>query len=246
MFFKEKFLAGYTSYMTGMDYVYSPQYNMYIKIVNGELVQYLTYIELQSVINEPKAFTVIAGIVSLYSENLEMDFLKKYCLDMYAFCKLYGNETHTKLYYTYDDNNVVDIINESLEHTKRNIMPVFLEIHDLNTYIDYCKRSRLDLLRGIESFNRDSLVLIKSENHDDFKQEFRNSVNQMIQLVDECKAGGTYMEHYQNYYYAYFKTIVEPRDKVYKDSKLWSMAQEEIIKRRIANMNTLRDICVIV
>ena len=62
------------------------------------------------------------------------------------------------------------IISTTALYVKERLIPVFNRVFDLNSYIEFLKEYSIDLLWDCDSFQGESLVQIKADNHDDFQK----------------------------------------------------------------------------
>ncbi len=249
MSFKKSFADIYEPYMKENGFVYNRKYGMFFRIVNDEIVQYFTYYNRLSGIKGIKSFTVEAGMCSMCFQSFERKWLEGTCLTVGEFSKIYGDNTNGEYEYCYnpqEEGSAEEAIRRTVPHTLKSILPVMSKVNDLNSYIEYTTKGRLDVIGGIRSkFYGDSFVLIKADNHNDFQKEFEESLEEVMQEVREGRAGGTYEEHYGLLYSSFFEGIVEPRDEIYNNPELYEKVWEEIRRREEANRKTLHDIGVL-
>ena len=232
----------YTEVLKEQGFKYNSKYGYFFRIINNELIQYITNIKLSGLGKGVKCFNVFAGIVSIYSESVDKDFLRTVGSGLGTYTKIPSDKIG--MYYT--EEQVPQLINESLVKTLKYIIPLFNEVVDLNTYIAFRKKiNGLMEIKGADVFWADSLALIMSDNHDDFNDVFQEKMNIVKEQIQLKKIGTTYEEEYKSWSVAIFTNIVEARDKVYQDKQLYSKAITEAERRKCANLEYLRSMKVI-
>ena len=216
--------------------------NIFCRLINGEILQYITYKHLPSQMKGDKDFAVYAGILTVYSESLRKENLLQWGEYVYKYSKRFDSkEVESRYSYMYNEDNMVQIINACVEKAEKIVGPIFERVVDLQTYIEYRKNIRIDILAGAEWLLNDSIVLIKADNHDDFVDFFNESLQRQMELVESGMAGGTYEEHYELYYDGIIKHIAGSRDKVYKDMNLYESVNKELERRKQENLHLLAD-----
>ena len=125
--------------------------------------------------------------------------------------------------FEYNEENMNEVVEKSAEITKELVLPVFAEVTDLTSYVKYAKEYAVNVLGGCDQFLDDSLVLILTNNHDDFMeylQEEEESEREFIkQRIEEL--------------------YTTPRDKVYDNPELLKAALEETEKCKKTNLEML-------
>lgn len=216
--------------------------NIYARLINDEIFQYITYKHLPSQMNGYKEFAIYAGVLTIYSESLEKEYLKVWGGYVYEYSdKFDNNEVENKYSYRYNEDDMVKKVCACMEKAEKILMPIFKCITDLQTYIEYRKKIRTDILSGAERLLNDSIVMIKADNHDDFVDFFNESLQREKEEIDRGYRGGTYEELYKLYYDGIIKHIAGSRDKVYKDINLYESVNKELERRKQANLCILTD-----
>lgn len=75
--------------------------------------------------------------------------------------------------FEYNEENMIEVVEKSAEITKESVLPVFADVTDLTSYVKYAKKYAVNVLRMCDKFIDDSLVLILTNNHDDFMESFQ-------------------------------------------------------------------------
>lgn len=239
--FNKAFKDIYTATLKEEGFKYNSKYGYFFRIINNELIQYITHIPLPYLEKGIKRYDIFAGIVSIYSASVDKDFLRS------AGCGInnyYEENLPHGMWYT--EENMIESINESLDKTMKIIIPVLNEVIDLNAYISFCKKTNSLLEIGsADKFWADSLALIMADNHDDFQDVFQRALEEVKEEFRLNKCGGTYEEQYRLIYDGIINRIVKSRDRVYQDKKLYAEAIAEAERRKSANLEYLRSMKVI-
>lgn len=216
--------------------------NIFCRLINGEILQYITYKHLPSQVKGCKDFAVYAGILTVYSESLGKENLLQWGEYIYKYSKCFDSkEVESKYSYMYNEENMVQIVNACVEKAEKIVGPIFESVDDLQTYIEYRKKIRIDILSGAERLMNDSILLIKTNNHEDFMDRFNELLQKEKEQIDKGLRGGTYEELYELYYDGIVNHIVGSRDKVYKDSNLYEKVNKELERRKQENLRILAD-----
>lgn len=134
-----------------------------------------------------------------------------------------------------------EIISTTASYVKKRMMPIFNQVYDLNSFIDFLREYSIDLLWDCDSFQGESLILIKADNHDDFQDYFKKKVDEINAQIDAGMAGEGYTKKmaYDDLFHGIIENIVYSRDKVYSDNNLYNEAMEEAERRKSENMKKL-------
>ncbi|MCI8669103.1 MAG: hypothetical protein HFI34_06225 [Lachnospiraceae bacterium] len=214
----------------------------YVKLVNGEIFQYISYLKEPSGIKGYHGFTIDAGILTIYSKTLEPKELvhRSGSLLSYARNSSYEERRNISRIIYKDADTLRQGVKFGLEKTKELILPLFEEVKDLNSYIEFRKYQRLDFLCGADRLKEDSILLIQADNHEDFMAFFEKKLAETMEAVKRGDGGGDYEYHYKMLYHSIIQCIAEPRDKVYSDEKLYARVMEELERRKEQNLKILQ------
>ena len=96
-------------------------------------------------------------------------------------------------------------------------------------------------MRACDTFEGESRVLIKTDNHDDFQTYFQQHLDELYAQIDAGNVGDGYTKEmaYDDLFHGIIESIVYPRDKVYSDKSLYNEALEEAERRKSENMKKL-------
>ena len=243
---KEEFNAAYATALSKEGFVYNKKYDMHVRFVNGELFQYIRYMKRPWYRRGYKEFTVYAGIVSVYAYSLLKKELTQCGNGLSGYAALLFGVPGVEQSYAYNNENMKELIELSLEQTCKYIVPVFNQVADLDSYIEFCKEIEIELLRGADKYDRgqnDALVLIQAENHDDFEDFFHKCLDFDMKTRKELTGTieeGYYEAEYDLMYDGIIESIAKARDIVYNNPKLYAEALEELKRRKEANLATLK------
>jgi len=210
----------YSNLLEEYGYQYCAKLKRFVKVVNEELIYFFGIKKVPAYKKGKKCFTVKAGISSVYFfyECFEMlfDFNEG---ELYEF-------SPTRNYvrgFEYNKENIIGMMEKSAEITKELIIPIFDKVKDLKSYVKYTKNYNVNVLGLCDKFLFDSLVLILTNDHDDFMELMKNAKDDEKDFV-------------RNRIKELYTT---PRDKVYNDPELLKVAYEEAEKRKKENLAML-------
>lgn len=218
-------------------FCYCSKLNAFVKMLNEDLLAFFLTKSAPAWNKDSKGFMLTAGIISTYYESIDKKTILYMGLDLNAF--LPKNEVRVS--FEYDADTMEEVISTTASYVKERLLPVFNRVHDLNSYIEYLKDYSISSLRGCDSFQGDSLVLIKADNHDDFQKYFQKNVDETNARIDAEIVGVGYTKEdcYNDLFHGIIERVVYPRDKVYSDKNLYREALEEIERRKNENMEKL-------
>ena len=242
MTFKKAFNDIFSEPLNEHGFQYNKKYGMYFRFVNDELLQYITYTSFHPMDRGLKSYRIFLGIYSIYANSFSKEELLQYGTDLYSLGRQYFDEEKVKdIYcYSYNEATMMEVIEQSLKNTIELAIPVFEKVNELNLYIEYRKKAGINALwepAEFETEKNDALVLIKTDNHDDFQDFFQEKLNN--------RNGASYEEYYELLYDSIIKRIPQSRDKIYESPELYVKVMDEIEKRKEANLKILGEIGVI-
>lgn len=245
MSFKNCFNNIFSKDLEKYGFLYNKKLGKHIKIINGEIIQFISYIKSKSTKKGYQAFNVFSGMASIYCESLDDEWLRNLGIDLHTMVYNVCPEDRLNIQpidYEYNNDTMVEVIELALQHTKEIILPLFDEVNDLNTYIykyvTYCKRS---CISGANRFNADSLALIVSDNHDNFNDWLQRDYDRAENYCKKSNRLDILDSERELLYRAIVTNIVEKRDEVYNDTELYSKAIDEAKTRKANNTFYLRE-----
>jgi len=210
----------YSNLLEEYGYQYCAKLKRFVKVVNNELVFFIGLKKVSALRKGNKAFTIKAGISSIYFfyECFKMIFdFNEHELQVFSPTRDYGWG------FDYNEENILEMMEKSAEITKELVIPVLENVKDLKIYVRYAKEYNLRVLKHCDVYMYDSLVLIITNNHDDFMELLRDIREDERDFMKER-----------------IETIyTTPRDNVYKNPKLLKAAYEEAEKRKKENLKML-------
>ena len=221
----------YGELLTEQGYQWCAKLQRFVKVVNKELIYFIGFKKVLAWIKGNKGFTIMAGIMSVYfSKSAEWaacyteDKLFKWSFDYTAheIC-MFSPTREYVMGFEYNEENMIELVEESAEITRELILPVFAEVTDLTSYVKYAKEYAVNVLRMCDKFIDDSLVLILTNNHDDFMECLQNEKESERAFLKQCIE----------------ESFIAPRDKVYNNPELLKAAQEEAEKCKKTNLEML-------
>lgn len=160
------------------------------RIINNEIFQYVMPVNRKSLEKNKKAFTIASGVFTVYSPALDKGLFEnygKYFIDFEFMDRLPHNDLIRLCDLSYDVSSIQTVVDQSIKGFISIMLPYLDQITTLNDYVSYCKRMNISLLRNAEKMWGDSILLVKTNNHDDFIDEY-NSI---------CRS--VFGEEYNNY-----------------------------------------------
>jgi hypothetical protein len=229
-------------YLTPLGFVNWKRTDFFLRLIGGNILQYVYLKKEYTRFKGWKEFTIYAGVRSIFSESMEKGHLLYSSSSLlYLAGSDYSIEQRRKLFsISYNEATIEEAVKHALEKTIEIIMPKLNSVTDLDSCIDYYKRYCSDMLGWAEDFSHDSLLLIKTDNHETFMKEFQESLDSDIKRLEKGEIGGDYNSTYKALYYGLITAIADSRDKVYNAPELYAKAIAELERREKANLETLR------
>lgn len=209
--------------------------NCFAKLINNEIIHYITFKSVPSMVKGKKAFSICADIQTIYSSNLSKSYIKYFSLDIRNFGWLdesIEKMTRENYYWNtfhYDLMSLDSVLIEASKVTINIAKKCMENVKDLKSYVDFCKNSYYLLIRlsKADELNLDSMLLIKTDNHESFddiyqkymKYENRSDMKEQISIFKHNLDEG----------------IIKPRDRVYNSPELLQKTNEELERRKREN-----------
>lgn len=225
--------------MSAYGYISIKPKNCFAKIVNESIIHYLVFKPHRSEFKGRKAVEFYFGIETIFSQPLD----EKKLIER-GYNVLYLNQVDESLkkmplfwnyLYYYEENpkeafgRLLDIINIIM----RNIQ----DICSLENYISFCKKMDLNRLRHADELMNDSILLIKTQNHDSFQDVYSAFVKKMQNNDFFINNPDEYEIALVNLRKEIFEAIVDARDRVYLEAELHQKTIDELEARRQVNIN---------
>ena len=142
---------------------YCSKLNVFVKMLNEDLMAFFGVKTAPAWNKGAKGFFLTAGIISTYHSSIDKKSILYAGQDLNSF--LPRNEARVSFEYTED--TMEEIISATALYVKERLMPIFNRVYDLDSFIDFLKEYSINKLRACDTFEGESLVLIKTDNHDD-------------------------------------------------------------------------------
>lgn len=216
---------------------YCSKLNVFVKMLNEDLMAFFGVKTAPAWNKGAKGFFLTAGIISTYHSSIDKKSILYAGQDLNSF--LPRNEARVSFEYTED--TMEEIISATALYVKERLRPIFNRVYDLDSFIDFLKEYSINKLRACDTFEGESLVLIKTDNHDDFQTYFQQHLDELYAQIDAGNVGDGYTKEmaYDDLFHGIIESIVYPRDKVYSDKSLYNEALEEAERRKSENMKKL-------
>lgn len=237
MTFNSRFKLIFGEIFQSEGFKYCSQLNVFVKVLNEDLLAFIGVKSAPAWNKGSKGFFFTAGIVSIYYSSIDKDSISCIGHDLNLFLP----RDEARVSFEYNEDTMEEIISTTALYVKKRIMPIFNQVYDLNSFIDFLREYSIDLLWDCDSFQGESLILIKADNHDDFQDYFKKKVDEINAQIDAGMAGEGYTKKmaYDDLFHGIIENIVYSRDKVYSDKNLYNEALEEAARRKSENMKKL-------
>ena len=217
--------------------------NIFGRLVNNEIFQYVTFKKCNSLTAGHKAFYIQSGIRSVYSTPITEVSLKYCSISLFNY-----KEIDRTLYtrpagwdvFEYNSSNLRSTLDKALKETISVAIKYMLQVNDLNSYIEYLKFVRPDQLKFANELFMDSVILIKAENHDTFDDLYKKTIESYLPIFNYNTNDPTFVENAAEIKSAIYTDIVDARDKVYKDVALYEKVMNELQTRKNINIQQLQ------
>lgn len=217
--------------------------HIFAKLVDETILQYFTFRSVPSLQKGKKAFSMMAGIDTIYAETLSKAHLLAFALDYKEF-RLIDHTLNCKgaywNIYHYDINSITEALQDAGNETINNILLHISSVNSLEKYIDFCKYMSPARLYYADHLKIDSPLLIKTNNHESFHDLFDFTVSLLIR-ASLSNGGNGYisLEEKRHVLECIKNSIIIPRDRVYSDPELLEAVYSELSHRQLANKSML-------
>ena len=221
----------YCKFLTEQGYQWCSKLQRFVKVVNQELIYFIGLKKVPAWLKGNKGFTITAGIMSVYfskradwTHGCTEDKLFKWAFDYTGLqLQMFSATYEYGMGFEYNEQNMIEVVEKSAEITKKLVLPVFAEVTDLTSYVKYAKEYTINVLRMCDKFIDDSLVLILTNNHDDFMECLQKEKESEREFIKQCIE----------------ESYTTPRDRVYNNPELLKAALEEAKKCKKTNLEML-------
>lgn len=237
MTFNSEFKRIFSETFQSDGFKYCSKLDAFVKMLSEDLMAFFKAKPAPAWNKESKGFLLVIGVISTYCNSIDKKSILYASQDLRTFLP----KDELVVSYEYTEATMEEILTEKAAHLRKILMPVFNKVFDLNSYIEYLKEYSIGRLANCDKFQGESLILIKSDNHDDFQKYFQLHLNKLYTQIDAGNAGEGYTKAmaYDDLFHGIIENIVYPRDKVYSNKDLYKEAMEEAEKRKKENMKKL-------
>ncbi|MDE5863086.1 MAG: hypothetical protein K2K56_04590 [Lachnospiraceae bacterium] len=230
-----------------------------VRIVGGEIIHIITCRNEWCGEQGFKEFSIRVNVATVYSDSIMDLSLSPYAninyldsiyeiyteMALVDFDKEYGHSIYTFIYKAGDDISMREAMEHALEETKKVMMPFLDEVADLESCANYFARFKEGCIIPPEynendgSFSNDyeeGLLLIKTNSHDDFVENVRESIDREIKKYNVQFNPDRMRKDLEEWRIE----VITNRDKIYNNPKIYTAALEELERRKHANIETLR------
>ena len=130
--------------------------------------------------------------------------------------------------FIYDESNRLSIINQALQQTISDAIPILLHINDLQSSLDFLIKYKLGMLYPVDTFFRDSVLLILTNNHDSFEERIRQEEKIVLRLYSDEPNDEVFKSYMQQITEIIKNKLVKSRDRVWASQELQEELQKEI------------------
>lgn len=121
------------------------------KLISNEILIFIMYKKCSSPDRGKRAFDIISGVQTIYSYELSEHQLE---LSGTSIINYSPNVQRTALNvnFIYDESNRLSIINQALQQTISDAIPILLQINDLQSSLDFLIKYKLGMLYPVDTF----------------------------------------------------------------------------------------------
>ncbi len=141
---------------------YCSKLNVFVKMLNEDLLAFIGVKSAPAWNKRAKGFFLTAGIISTYYSSIDKKSILYAAQDLNSFLP----QNEARVSFEYNEDTMEEIISTTASYVKERLMPIFNQVYDLNSFIDFLKKYSIDKLRACDTFKGESLILIKADNHD--------------------------------------------------------------------------------
>lgn len=233
-----------------------------VRVIGGEIIHIITCRNEWCGDKGFKEFSILGRVETIYCDPI-MDFsLSPYAnsVDLWNLAGFYGEKEPQNCDHDYwisissftytagDDISMRGAIEHALVEAKKVMMPFFDGVADLESCTDYFARFHGGLITPPKYNENDDdfgneyeegLLLIKTNNHDDFIEIVRESIDREIRKYKRLNVPFV-PDNMRKHSEEWRIEVVTRRDKIYENPSIYTAALEELERRKCANIEILR------
>ncbi len=209
------------------------------KLINDEILLYITYEKCGSILPGKKAFRIKVGAQTIYSYDLSEHQLLFASRELF-FLAYDKPSLELGMFYLYDKTTLNDAVDDSLNDTISVAIPELSKICDLKTYVDFCSGLNSSDFYNADQLYRDSVVLILSDNHDDFSNVKATLEKSMLRAYNGDSSNPYYQTALRDGIKKIDEELIASRNKVYSNPDLMEKVKAEANSRKEKNLMILK------
>lgn len=212
--------------------------NCFGKLINNEILLFIVYKKCSSPDRGKKAFDIISGVQTIYSYELSEHQLELSGTSIINYTSKV-QQSNININFIYDETNQLSVINQALQQTISDAIPILLKINDLQSSLEFLIKYKLGMLYPVDTFFRDSVLLILTNNHDSFEERIRQEEKIALNLYANEPNDEVFKNYMQQITDVIKNKLVKSRDKVWASQELQKELQKEIDQRIYKNKKIL-------
>lgn len=208
------------------------------KLVNEEILLFISFKKYSPPDRGLKAFDVVAGIHTIYSPVPTGFPLQDKGIGIIRSKR--QNDTAVNYpYFIYTDDSLSKVLNEALDKTISEIIPAISKVDSLSSCVDYLSKYCLGALASTDKLLGESVLLILSDNHDSFEAVFRQQEELAKRIANE-DTSSDYYRYIKKRFFDSIQETIESRDRVWASKELQEAVHKEAARRAEINKAQLR------
>ncbi len=249
------------------------RYPYFVRLIGNEIIHVITFLNRDSGVLGHKGFSIECGVATVYRQRISLDesprdnsnwfrgnldiFEKRNPFVPRDIGSAMFEKLYTFVYKPNDDESMLEVVKNSLEETKKYILPVLNEVTNLKACIEYFDMFCSGLLNlyyeeedfgntNLSNFYNEGLLFIKYGSCDYFTEVGEHSLQRQLAMIAhrvKIKQSG----YTQKYYDDECKDNQDYRDqriardkKIFNDREWNSAALAELERRKLANIEILK------
>lgn len=213
--------------------------NCFGKLVNNEILLYISFRNRSALQRGNKAFSVLSGVQTIYSYDLSIHQLGLSGISLINY-NLPGSGILGKDVFEYKPDNISKKLEEALDQTLTIAIPELLTVVDLHSCVEFLSKYRLDLLQLADQIYRDSVLLIMTNNHDSFESAFNQAEASTLRAFGNDASNQSYKESIEAIHRTITEDLIKSRDTVWDNINLQQEIYNEVNRRAENNRAILK------
>ena len=207
------------------------------KLINNEILLYVSYKQYSPPDRGVKAFDVIAGVQTIYSHDLtehQLIFSSGGLINHNISCV-----DNIRVYFEYTSKTQSDAIDKAFKSMMKVIMPIFEKVIDLSSCLEYLFTFKFGWLNHLDRMYRDSILLIVADNHDSFEYHLNKAKEERLKFYNGNESNPVYQTWLEEFP-PVLHELIDSRDRVWASKELQDKVFSEAERRAEINKAQLR------